>query len=225
MSNICIIPARGGSKRIHKKNIKLFSGKPIIEYSIKNAINSKLFDKIIVSTDSIEIKNIAVGLGAEVPFLRSKETSSDNASIEEACIDVLDQIKNDFDNVCCLFATSPLLSKQVLINSYNKFILFNYDSLCPIIKYDKPMEKSLKLKNNKVSWFDSDNSKLRTQDLNNLYYDAGQFYFSKTEKLYDNLDFINKNTGFIELNKYDAVDIDNIQDWKFAEKLFKINKI
>lgn len=225
MRSICIIPARGGSKRIKGKNIKLFSGKPIIEYSIKNAINSNLFERIIVSTDSIEIKNIALELGAEVPFLRSKKASDDNASIEEACIDVLNQLEQKYDIICCLFSTAPLLSKEDLIRSYNKFILSGSDSLCPIIKHDKPVEKSLIITNNKVDWLDSSFSKLRTQDLKNLYYDAGQFYFSKINKLFKNLDFINENTSFIELNKYDVVDIDTIQDWEFAEKIFKINKI
>jgi pseudaminic acid cytidylyltransferase len=223
MSNICIIPARGGSKRILNKNLKLFAGKPIIEYSIRNAITSNIFDKIIVSTDSEEIKSLAIKLGAEVPFLRNKKASNDEASIEEACFDVLNKINKNYKYICCLFATAPLLNNEIILNSYKKLKSSKYNSICPIIKFDKNFERSLKIQNEKIIWNNSQFSKSNSQEFADNYYDAGQFYFSKVKSLFKTKDFINENTGYVELNKYEFVDIDNISDWHFAEKLFRIN--
>ena len=221
---ICIIPARGGSKRIPKKNIKNFLGKPIIKYSIENAISSNIFDKIIVSTDDLDIKNIALKQGAEVPFMRSKNTSNDYATIEEACIEVLENLNESYNYICCLFSTAPFVDKILITEAFYYFKKQKFNSLCTVIKNDKPIERSLILNRKTIKWENTNYAKYRTQDLPTRYFDAGQFYFSKVKSLYETKDFINHNTGYFELKKNMFVDIDNIDDWKFAEKLFKIYK-
>ena len=142
--SICIILARGGSKRIPKKNIKIFHGRPIIEYSIEAARKSALFDEIMVSTDDSEISKIALKCGASVPFLRSKKNSDDFSTTFDVLEEVLLQYKNDFEYACCLYACAPFISGQKLINAFNKIKKFNFDCVFPIIKYSFPIQRALR---------------------------------------------------------------------------------
>lgn len=224
--NICIIPARGGSKRIPRKNIKLFLGKPIIAYSIEAALKSKLFDIVMVSTDDDEISEIAKSYGAEVPFYRSKDNSEDNSSTIDVLKEVLGEYKKlgkTFENMCCLYPSAPFTTENKLKEALNLLLENTYDAVFPILPYTYPIERSLKLQNNKVVLRYPEFESYRTQELEETYHDAGQFYFIDVSKFYKNNSVFTKNTGAIILNEIEAQDIDNPVDWKLAELKYKVN--
>ena len=217
MSNICIIPARGGSKRIPRKNIKNFNGRPVIYYAISNALNSGLFDEVMVSTDDDEIARISIELGAKVPFFRSKETADDDASTADVIIEVLKKYKDlniYFDNVCCIYPVTPLLPCSKLNTSFDKFISNNYNSLITIKKYSHPIQRAFSLKENKIEINDEEYFASKTQDLESNYFDAGQFYWLNIDYFFKNKKMISDNTGYIELHEFESEDIDNDRDWR-----------
>jgi N-acylneuraminate cytidylyltransferase len=223
-SNICIIPARGGSKRIPKKNIKKFIDRPIIEYSIKNAINSDLFDRIIVSTDDSEIYSISEKAGAEV-IIRSEENSRDFSTTMDVLIEVM-SIIDRYDNICCLYPTSSLVTHLDLIKSFESFKNGYFKSLVSCIKYSHPIQRALEEKDGKIKMIDSNNINIRTQDLPPSYHDAGQFYWMKSEIIKENSKIFTENTGLYLLDEINAQDIDNMVDWEIAELKYKyLNKI
>ena len=221
MSNLCIIPARGGSKRIPKKNIKKFLGKPIISYSIKTALKSNLFEEVMVSTDDTTIEEISRKLGARIPFLRSKKNSNDFAGILEVVAEVMqnyDKEKKYFRNVCVIYPTAPLMNSQKLINGLNR--LDDYDAVLPVTEFSYPVWRSFKIEQSgiKYQWEKFANS--RSQDLPKLYHDAGQWIWLKNEfcrsnKLPDKL-------GHIKLEAFEVQDIDTEEDWKLAEMKYKL---
>lgn len=225
MANLAIIPARGGSKRIPKKNIKSFLGKPIIAYSIDAAINSKLFEQVIVSTDDVEIANIAINYGASVPFFRSKENSNDFSStfsvIEEVLLK-LESMNFKFDNICCIYPCAPFVTKKKLIEAYEYFKLNNFDSLFPIIQFGFPVQRGLKIENNKLKFVNPEYSLSRSQDLEKIFHDAGQFYWLNSSKCILEKKLITENTGYIEIKELEGQDIDNIIDWKLAELKYEL---
>ena len=154
MKNLCIIPARGGSKRIPKKNIKDFLGKPIIAFSIEAAIKSGLFDEVMVSTDDIEIAYIAKKYGAKVPFMRSEKNSDDFATTFDVIEEVINSYKElavEFDNFCCLYSCAPFVTSEVLLKAYNHLNDKRFDSVFPIIAYSFPIQRSLRVDQGKVS--------------------------------------------------------------------------
>ena len=223
---IAILPARKGSKRIKNKNIKLFFGKPIISYSIKAAIESKLFDEVMVSTDSKQIASIAQSYGAKVPFLRSKKNSSDFASTADVLIEVLDYYKDkgvEFKLGTCIYPCAPLLSTKILIESFKIIKNQSVDCVFPVIPYSHPIERSIKLsKENKISSFLFDKLTQRTQDFKDSYYDAGMFYTFNIKKLLLNKSLRTENTYAIKTSEMLAQDIDNECDWKLAEMKYKL---
>jgi N-acylneuraminate cytidylyltransferase len=225
MSNICIIPARGGSKRIPRKNIKDFLGKPIIAYSIEAALKSGLFDAVMVSTDDKEIANIAKEYGADVPFLRSKENSSDSSSTVDVLKEVLfrySKNNQNFDNICCLYPCAPLVTPEMLSKGLSLLFKKKFDAVFPILPYSYPIERSLKLNQNKVTLKYPEFENYRTQELKESYHDAGQFYFIDIEKFYLNSTVFTKNTGAVILTELEAQDIDNPVDWKLAELKYRL---
>ncbi len=228
MSNLCIIPARGGSKRIPKKNIKDFLGKPIISYSIKSAKQSNLFDEIIVSTDDKNIAKIAKKFGVRVPFIRSKKNSDDFASTFDVLKEVIFYYKKKkifFDNICCFYPCAPLVSPNLLIEAYERLIKKKYDSIFPIVAYGHPVQRAFKEVNGKVFMQSDKNLNIRSQDLEVLYHDAGQFYWCNTNKLLENEMLITLNSGGIIIPELHAQDIDKLIDWKLAELKYNlINK-
>ena len=223
---IAIIPARGGSKRILKKNIKPFFNKPIISYSIKVAIESGLYDEIMVSTDNDEIASIAKSYGAKVPFLRSKKNSSDFASTADVLIEVLNYYKEkdaEFKTGTCIYPCAPLLNAKILIDSFKIIKNQSINCVFPVIPFSHPIERSIKLsKENKIISFISDNSVQRTQDFRDSYYDAGMFYTFNVKKLLLNKTLITENTYAIKTSELLAQDIDNESDWKLAEMKYKL---
>ena len=229
MKRIVIIPARGGSKRIQKKNIKSFCGKPIISYPIKAIIESKLFDKIHVSTDDKKVVEVVNKLGVNVDFFRPKSLSDDFTTIVPVVKYVVDRYKKmnqNFNEVWVILPCSPLLKSSDLIEASS---LFNKNkiskSLMSVTEYPVPVEWAFK-KDNKgnLKPLNEGAFKIRSQDLEKKYYDAGMFYIY-SEKHILNTDYNGSDTNIIPyvIDKGSAIDIDDNEDWIIAEKLFKIN--
>jgi N-acylneuraminate cytidylyltransferase len=227
MNNLCIIPARGGSKRIPKKNIKSFLGKPIIAYSIEAAIQSKLFTEIMVSTDCQETAEIALRYGAKVPFLRSKENSNDFATTYDVIKEVIDEYKKDgvnFENICCIYACAPFVTANNLKHAYQELSNKQADTIFPIIEYNFPIQRAVKIHNEKIELFNIDHLNTRSQDLEKSYHDAGQFYWMKSENILNKGRIITDNCSGIIITELEGQDIDNEIDWELAELKFKLLK-
>lgn len=226
MSKLAIIPARGGSKRIPKKNIKEFLGKPIIAYAIETAINSKLFDEVMVSTDDHEIAKIALNYGAKVPFLRSEKNANDSAPTIDVIKEVIlyyEKLGRKFEDASCIYPCTPLLSKERLLESFYLLENNNLDCVFPIIKYGFPIQRAIRI-NNKglVEMFQPEHLITRSQDLENSFHDAGQFYSFNVNNLISKQKLLTDLTGHIEVSEMEAQDIDNLVDWKLAELKYRI---
>jgi len=226
MRNLAVIPARGGSKRIPGKNIKDFLGKPIIAYSIQAALDSELFDEVMVSTDSEEIKSIAEKYGAKVPALRSEKNADDHATISDMMGEVLDYYSAEnihFDNVCCIFSTAPFVTPNRLIEGLEKLQSGNFISVVPVQQYSFPILRSLKINEAQcleMNW--PEYAKTRSQDLPDSYHDAGQFYWAKLPEYNKQRRFYSEKAGYIVLTDMEAHDIDTLEDWELAELKYKI---
>lgn len=224
MVNLAIIPARGGSKRIPRKNINLFLGKPIIAYSIEAALNSKLFDEVMVSTDDNEIAEVALKYGAKVPFFRSTKNSDDYSTTMDVIKEVLSEynikLNTYFENCCCIYPTAPLIKIEHLINGYNKLITNDYSSVFSAVEFSYPIWRGLSINEDstvKMIW--PQNLNVRSQDLQKVYHDAGQWYWFKTKKITDS--FFTGKSAIIKLDETEVQDIDNLTDWKIAELKYK----
>ena len=225
MRRVAIITARGGSKRIPRKNIKPFLGKPIIAYSIEAALKSNLFDEVMVSTDDEEIAEIAKRYGTNVPFMRSQETSDDQATTPDALIDVFSNYakhNHHFDYACCLYPTAPFITFEKLIAAFDTLIENNFDSVFPVIKFSYPILRSLRIEHGKMhmNWPEYLNS--RSQDLPDSFHDAGQFYFFKVESFLKDKKLFTENSGGIEISEMEGQDIDTEIDWKLAELKYEL---
>ena len=227
MKRIAIITARGGSKRIPRKNIKDFCGKPIIAYSIEAALKSELFDEVMVSTDDEEISEIAKKYGAKVPFMRSAETANDFAILKDVLNEVLSEYKKNgksFDEICCILPTAPLVDSNDIIKSHEILEKNHCISVIPVVKYSYTIFRSLKIENGKLAMNWPENYSKRSQDLPDAYHDAGLFYW------YDKRYFEEKVAGFGEnahpfiLDEEKVQDIDTLDDWKMAEIKYKLIK-
>ena len=220
MKNLAIIPARGGSKRIPRKNIKDFLGKPIIAYSIEVALKSKLFEEVIVSTDDEEIASIAIQYGAKVPFMRSKKCSDDFATTMDVMNEVYeDKFNKNFDYICCIYATAPFIKVEHLKEGYNQIVINNFDSVYPIVQFNYPVWRGVKINEEgytEMVWPEYLNS--RSQDLVKIYHDAGQWYWYNSKKVKDSL--FTKNTSSIILSE--VQDIDTMSDWNLAEIKYEL---
>jgi N-acylneuraminate cytidylyltransferase len=222
MANLCIIPARGGSKRIPRKNIKDFLGKPIIAYAIETALKSNLFDEVMVSTDDEEIATIAKQYGAKVPFMRSKETANDFATTYAVIEEVLNSYKQHFDNACCIYPCTPLIDEFILKSAFQLLQETNCDTIFPLIEYSHPIQRAYQLKDGKALSLHPENALIRTQDLPKTYHDAGQFYFFKVNEILNQKKIITDNVSSIVISEMDAQDIDNEIDWKLAELKYQL---
>ena len=227
MSCIAIIPARGGSKRIPRKNIKSFCGKPIVAYSIEAAIKSGLFDEVMVSTDDAEIAETAKECGASVPFLRSAETANDYAILKDVLVEVLEKYREQgrtFDKVCCLLPTAPLIDVSDIRDAYEILVKNNSTSVIPVVKYSYTIFRSLKIEDGRLTMNWPENYSKRSQDLPDAYHDAGLFYW------YSDKYFEEKTAGFGEnsypyvISEEKAQDIDTEEDWKIAEMKYEFLK-
>lgn len=221
MTNLAIIPARGGSKRIPHKNIKKFLGKPIIAYSIKAAIKSGLFDEIMVSTDDCEIAEVAKQYGAKVPFMRSLKNSDDFSTLADVAIEVYRKYEDKgkkYDNICCILSTAPFITSLRINEAYNKFIEKNFNSVCPVVAFSYPVLRALEFDNDKkLRMINPEYLNSRSQDLKPAYHDCGSFYWVKTEALKKEKTLLCKNGSAIILPETEVQDIDTETDWKLAE--------
>ncbi|MCX2683193.1 pseudaminic acid cytidylyltransferase [Campylobacter sp. MIT 21-1685] len=226
MKNLCIIPARGGSKRIPKKNIIDFYGKPLIAYSIENALHSGIFDEVFVSSDDEEIQNVALAFGAKV-LPRAKELSDDytpSSAVIKNAIEILAAKGKKYDNVCCLYATAPLLKTSFLQEAFKTFIANDSLFLFSATYFDFAIQRAFYLdKQKKVHMFDESSYFKRSQDLTQAYHDAGIFYFGKSEAwLEEKMIFKPYSSAFI-LPKTLVCDIDTFEDLEFAKTLFRFH--
>ena len=227
MKNLCIIPARGGSKRIAKKNIVDFLGKPLIAYSIENAFNSGIFDDIIVSSDDEEIIKIALKSGAKCPFIRSKELSDDfttSTKVVQNAIQILKDKNQDYDNVCCLYATAVLINKDILKQAYKQFLQNQSKFLFGACEFEYPIQRAFYLDAKKrVFMFDEKYYRVRSQDLIKAYHDAGAFYFGTTKAWIEEEEIFKPYSEVFLLPKNLVCDIDTVKDLEFAKILYKVH--
>ncbi len=220
---VAIIPARGGSKRIPKKNIKSFYGKPLIAYSIETALESNLFDKVIVSTDSKEIARVAKEYGAEVQ-IRPEELANDYATTAEVIDYVLDNLDKDYKYLCTIYATAPFLQSKYLIEGFKKLKNSTAINSFSATTMPFPIQRTFKIdKNGRCQMFFPEYYNTRSQDLEEAYQDAGQFYFTKLNRKSDKIMFGSDSVPII-LPRYLVQDIDTIEDWEMAEIMYKILK-
>ena len=222
---IAIITARGGSKRIPRKNIREFCGKPIIAYAIQTAIQCKEFDKVMVSTDDREIAEIALKYGAEVPFLRSEENAGDYATTEDVMMEVLTKYKEQgerFDYACCLYPTAPFVTEDILKKAMAMMEKENPPIVIPIIPFSYPPQRCFIIDElGKAKYKYPQYVTTRSQDLETCYHDAGQFYIYHVAKLFDCKGIIEDNYLPIVISEMQAQDIDNEEDWKLAELKYR----
>jgi pseudaminic acid cytidylyltransferase len=222
---VAIIPARGGSKRIPRKNIKLFHGKPLIAYSIEAALKSNLFQKVIVSTDDKEIAKIAIEYGAEVPFLRPKELSDDFTGTGAVVNHALEYQKEQgelYDFVCTIYATAPFLDEKYLIEGFEKLKNSNAKNTFSCTSMPFPIQRTFKItKNERCEMFWPEHFQTRSQDLEEAFQDAGQFYWTNLN-IESNEIIFGKDSIPIILPRFLVQDIDTLEDWQRAEIMYEV---
>ena len=224
MKPLAIITARGGSKRIPKKNIREFCGKPIIAYGIEAAIKSNLFDEIMVSTDSEEIAEIAKKYGATVPFLRSEENSNDFADTSDVILEVLQEysvLGKEYSEVCCIYPTAPFITEKKIIESYSLLKDENVFNVVPMVRFSFPPQRGLKICDGMSVPFDAGSIEARSQDLERIYHDAGQFYWIKVDEFKKNDAILYNHTKPYLISELEVQDIDDEDDWKIAELKYR----
>ncbi len=223
--NICVIPARGGSKRIPRKNIKEFNGKPIIAYSIEAALKSNCFDQVIVSTDDVEIVEVAKKYGAQVPFIRPTELSNDYAGtipVIKHAIEWLEENNNSIESVCCLYATAPFIQPQTISRAFQRLQESKTDYCFSATSFTFPIQRALRItQDDKVDMFYPEYFNVRSQDLEEAYHDAGQFYWGKAQAFKDELPIFSEVATSYILPRYLVQDIDTKEDWIRAEAMYK----
>ena len=226
--NICIIPARGGSKRIPRKNIKSFCGQSIIGYSIKAALDSQCFDQVIVSTDDAEIVEVAKSFGASVPFVRPDELANDYTStipVIKHAIEWFDDQKQLLSEVCCLYATTPFVQADTIRKAYKQMKQEKADYCFTVTSFEFPIQRAVKVTTeNRIEMFHPKYLETRSQDLKEAYHDAGQFYWGKAEAFRQQKPFFSKSATPYLLPRHLVQDIDTPEDWKRAELMYQVLK-
>ena len=225
MNAICIITARGGSKRIPGKNKKLFLGKPIICYSIEAAISSGIFEEVMVSTDDEEIAEISKKAGAKVPFMRSMETSNDFATTDDVLMEVLaayEKIGKTFEYTACIYPTAPFVTAEKLKNALQILIENKASGVMPVVSFSFPPQRGMIDKNGKLQYCYPENAMKRSQDLEVVFHDCGQFYFYQTDKYLACKGDLPDGYVPLIMPETQVQDIDNASDWELAELKYKI---
>lgn len=221
MNRVAIITARGGSKRIPRKNIRTFHGKPIIAYGIEAALQSNLFDEVMVSTDDAEIKSVAEQFGATVPFLRSAENAGDFSTTADVLLEVLDEYaarNMRFEEACCIYPTAPFVTPEKLREAQHTLERCKADIVFPVVKFEASIWRSLRKSEDdrlQSNWVE--NAVKRSQDLPEAWYDCGQFYFFKTDSFLNQKSLLTDNTFGLPVPAMEAQDIDTEEDWQLAE--------
>lgn len=224
-TKIAIITARGGSKRIPKKNIKEFCGKPILAYSIQAALDSKLFEEVMVSTDCEEIAEIARTYGASVPFLRSAKTSDDYATTADVLLEVLDEYKKrgkEFSYMACIYPTAPFVTAEKLQRAFDMLLEEDVKAVMPVVPFSYPPQRGCIIKGKWVEMKWKEHQRTRSQDLETLYHDCGQFYAYKVKEFVEKQGTYNTGVVPMIMNEMEVQDIDNETDWKIAEVKYRL---
>lgn len=225
MKSVAIITARGGSKRIPRKNIKPFLGKPIIEYSIEAALGADIFDEVMVSTDDEEIAEIARKAGAKVPFMRSEKTANDyatTADVIEEVIDSYERIGKSFTHACCIYPTAPFVTANAVKTAMMLLEQEKADSVIPVVKFSFPPQRAMVINNGKLEPKWPENMLKRSQDLEPFYHDCGQFYCLNVDSFKEQKSiWMNKTVPYIQ-DESNVQDIDTMEDWKIAEMKYRI---
>jgi len=223
--NIAIIPARGGSKRIPRKNIKTFAGQPMIAYSINAALASGCFDDIVVSTDDAEIAEVSESFGASVPFMRPESLATDVAGtmpVVEHAIKSL-SYNNQIQHVCLIYPTAPLINSINIAKAYHLFIKSNATYTFSAVTYPSPIQRALKFdENTGVEMFYPQYLDSRSQALTEAYHDAAQFYWGRVDAFKKQLPVFAGYSNIFRISRWHAQDIDTEEDWRYAELLFKL---
>lgn len=223
---LCIIPARGGSKRIPRKNIKDFLGKPIIAYSIEAALKSGSFDRIIVSTDDQEIAKVSREYGAETPFVRPQELSDDYAGtlpVIKQAIEWFEQNDQTPQFVCCLYATAPFVRSETIKQVFQQFQESGADYCFTVTPFSSPIQRAIKITETKrLEMFYPENFNVRSQDLEEAYHDAGQFYWGKSEAFKQQIPIFSNAASPFVLPRYLVQDLDTLEDWTRAELMYQV---
>jgi N-acylneuraminate cytidylyltransferase len=223
---VAIITARGGSKRIPRKNILPFLGRPIISYSIHAALESQLFTEVMVSTDDEEIARIAEIEGAIVPFFRSKENADDFSGTADVIAEVINRYRERgmiFDAGCCIYPTAPFVNPAILKEGYKKLVEGKFDVVFPMVRYSYPIQRSIhKVENGKVAMLWPENYHKRSQDLEPVYHDAGQFYWFRSEYIIAYKKLFGDNVAGLEVEEKSVQDIDTLSDWELAEMKYQL---
>lgn len=225
MSRLAIITARGGSKRIPKKNIREFCGKPILAYSIEAALASGLFDTVMVSTDDTEIAQIAKKYGAEVPFFRSAATAGDFATTNDVLAEVLAEYAKrgrHFDVACCIYPTAPFVTSQKLQAAVAQLEASDADTLIPVVSFSYPPQRAMVVEQERLVFKYPEYLDSRSQDLQPHYHDVGQFYVFRTDRFAVNKKLMVGNILPLIVSELEVQDIDNLTDWKIAEMKYRL---
>ena len=228
MKVLAIITARGGSKRIPRKNIKEFCGKPIIAYSIEAALRAGCFDTVMCSTDDAEIADVAKQYGAEVPFFRSPETSNDFATTADVLREVIGEYEKRgqiFDYFCCLYPTAPFVSAEKIRSGFELMRKTDASGAIPVVPFSYPIQRALKITDDKISMVQPEYLLARSQDLMKTYHDAGQYYWYKTSAFHKNPNIMMLNPVAIVTPEEEVQDIDTPEDWKLAEMKWKLSRL
>lgn len=225
MKNLAIITARGGSKRIPRKNIKPFLGKPILEYSIDAALKADCFKEVMVSTDDEEIARVARAAGAKVPFMRSEDTANDFATTADVILEVLEnyeRIGQSFDQVCCIYPTAPFVTANALKTAMMLLEQEKPDCVIPVVKFSFPPQRCVVIENGRLVPKWPENMKKRSQDLEPYYHDCGQFYCLNARSFREQKVIWMKNVVPFIQDESNVQDIDTLEDWKIAEMKYRI---
>ncbi len=225
MKTVAIITARGGSKRIPRKNIKEFCGKPILAYSIEAALNSGVFDTVMVSTDDEEIAEIGKKYGAEVPFFRSEKTANDFATTNDVLLEVLEEYEKrgqHFDVACCIYPTAPFITAEKIKDATKLLMESDADTLIPVVSFSYPPQRAMVIENGRLVFKYPRYIDSRSQDLEKHYHDVGQFYVFRTGAFKVNKKLMLGNILPYEISEMEVQDIDTQTDWEIAEMKFRI---
>lgn len=226
MKCIAIIPARGGSKRIPRKNVRLFDGKPVITFAIRAALDSQCFEEVMVSTDDAEIAAVARQAGASVPFMRSARNADDYATTADVLIEVLERYRTlgrQFGLGCCIYPCAVLTTPARLREGFD-LIRANstLNGIVPVLRFGYPIQRALRIRENCLEMIDPRQINARSQDLEPAFHDAGQYYWFRTEALFKARTLIGPQVAPIQLSEMEAQDIDTEDDWRLAELKFQL---
>jgi len=223
---LCVIPARGGSKRIPRKNIRDFCGQPIIAWSIQTALASECFDRVVVSTDDSQIADVALQYGADCPFTRPKELSGDHIGTLPVISHAINWHIENFQapsKVCCIYATAPFVRADDIRLGLNMLSENLTDYVVPVTTYAYPIERALRISSmNRLAMFEPSNANIRSQDLTEAWHDAGQFYWGHAKSWLDGKSLLDCGSLPLPLPRYRVQDIDSLEDWTRAELMFRM---